>query len=346
MRLIFFTIFFVFHCFALGRKTSSAEFSIMTYNVENLFDSKHDASHDDETFLPRSEKRSPEHISKCKKLANFKFRKDCLYLDWNQKIIEAKMKNISEVILSKDRGQGPDILILAEVENINILNQLNQKYLQAAHYKTVELIEGDDVRGIDVAVLSRFPEADTPKLFSLGMVNSSTGEKLRTRGVLLVPLKISGNQTLSVFAVHMPSQGNPIESRLQGVQSLNQILESEKNAWIVGGDFNITKKEEKEEHLVSEKLAKHGSISHFIGCKECRGTHFYKNKWAFLDIFYFDSRLPSLGYTVLNDSIEVVNSLYYRGVEKRPWRFDPAKGQGASDHFPLYARLRWEKQRL
>ncbi len=344
MRLIFFSMVFALHCFGFGRKMSTVEFSIMTYNVENLFDSKHDINHDDETFLPRSEKRSPGHISKCKKIANFKFRKDCLYLDWNQKIIETKMKNISEVILSKDQGRGPDILILAEVENINILNQLNLKYLKAANYKTVELIEGNDVRGIDVAVLSRFPELEKAKLFSLGMVNTSTGERLRTRGVLRVPLKIGENQALSIFAVHMPSQGNPIESRLQGVQSLNQILESEKNAWIVGGDFNITQKEEKDEHLISEKLAQHGSISHFIGCIKCQGTHFYKNKWAFLDVFYFDSRLPGLGFSVLKDSIEVVNSLYHRGAEKKPWRFDPAKGQGASDHFPLYARLKWEKQ--
>ena len=306
MRLILFAMFFVFNCFGNGRNANSVEFSIMTYNVENLFDTKHDADHDDETFLPRSEKRSAEHIAKCKKLTNFKFRKDCLYLDWNQKVVESKMKNISEVILSVDHGRGPDILILAEVENINILTQLNQKYLKAAQYKTIELLEGNDPRGIDVAVLSRFPKAAAAKLFSLGMINSSTGEKLRTRGVLRVPLVIGKKQPLSIFAVHMPSQGNPIESRLQGVWSLNRILESEVNPWIVGGDFNITQKEEREEHLISEKLAQNGSISHFIGCRECKGTHFYKKKWAFLDIFYFDSHLLNRGYSVLKDSLTVV----------------------------------------
>ena len=36
----------------------------MTYNVENLFDTKHDEGKDDYTFLPLSFKRTSEEVKK------------------------------------------------------------------------------------------------------------------------------------------------------------------------------------------------------------------------------------------------------------------------------------------
>ena len=57
------------------------------------------------------------------------------------------MKNLSEVILYKS----PDILILQEVENIDVLEQLQKKYLLSSGYNHARLVEGKDKRGIDVA---------------------------------------------------------------------------------------------------------------------------------------------------------------------------------------------------
>ncbi len=329
MKLFFSLLLFAVTCFA------KSEFSIMSYNVENLFDTQHDAGKDDETYLPLTMKASKAFKAKCRLLSNFKFRKDCYQLNWDEKTLSRKMKNLSEVILSVDNGRGPDILILAEVENKSVLEKFNGEYLSAGKYKTIELIEAGDARGIDVAILSRFPKIEKARSLSLKLDGQP-----HTRGVLRVPLRISNSKTLSVFAAHLPSQGSPTSVRIQAVELLNNILKSEKIPWIVGGDFNITQKEEENGQLVSEKLAQHGVISHLVGCRRCAGTHFYKNKWSFLDILYFSTLLKNQGLQVMTDSIRVINDVHVNAAKVSPQRFDPVRGKGASDHFPIYARIR------
>lgn len=336
---------FVIHLSAQSfAKQVQNSFSVMTYNVENLFDAQDDADRDDETYLPLSEKQSAEHKKKCKRQSNFKFRKDCFQLDWNQSVIEAKMKNLSTVILSADDGRGPDVLILVEVENIRVLNQFNDKYLKSAGYKTVQLIEGEDKRGIDLAVLSRFDLAGSAELVPLNIEDEYTSKKKKTRGVLRVPLHLEKNLDLTIFAVHLPSQGSSTIMRSQGLKSLNAILKKETNPWIVGGDFNIIEKEDNEFHLIGNYLESIGDVAHKIGCTDCKGTHNYKNKWSFLDMLVFDHRLKKTGVTVDRASIKVVRHPQMMAKKDKPKRFVPDKGQGASDHFPLYSRLFVQKK--
>ncbi len=323
---IFISIIFLSH--DLFART---EFSLMTYNVENLFDDQHDAGKDDDTYLPLTEKQTKAHKDKCKRLSNFKFRKDCYKLDWNQTVIANKMKNISDVILSVEQGKGPDILVLAEVENRRVLDQLNEGFLKTAGYKTVQSIEGNDPRGIDVAVLSRYELVGKAELLSLELSRP-------TRGVLKVPLKING-QTLTVFAAHFPSQGSPTEVRKEALNHLSTILKNEKGPWVAGGDFNITKEENEEFHLIENYLQPLADVSHMIGCDGCKGTHNYKGKWSFLDLLLFDRRLKKFGMGVEAGSIKVVKLASMIGKKDKPKRFDPDKGQGASDHLPLYSRL-------
>lgn len=339
MKYIIFVLFFSIQSFA---KNSS--FSVMTYNVENLFDAQDDADHNDETYLPLSEKQSAEHKKKCKHQSNFKFRKDCYRLDWNRSVIETKMKNLANVILSVELDRGPDILILAEVENIRVLNQLNDGFLKSAGYKTVQLIEGEDVRGIDLAILSRFELAGKANLLPLDIKDEYAGKKKKTRGVLRVPLKINNNVNITVFAVHLPSQGSSTRVRSQGLKNLNAIMKKESNPWIVGGDFNIIEKEDKEFNLIETYLESLGEVAHKVGCHDCDGTHHYKGKWSFLDLLVFDRRLKSSGVVVDSDSIKVVKHPQMMDKKNRPKRFDPDKGQGASDHFPLYSRLFVQKK--
>ncbi|MBL7543988.1 MAG: endonuclease/exonuclease/phosphatase family protein [Bdellovibrionaceae bacterium] len=329
----FYLIFFcLLHVYFDGQ--SRTAISIMTYNVENLFDSKDDPDTDDETYLPRDRKNSPVHKAKCKKIKNFKFRKDCYQLDWNSKTVQRKLKNISHVILSVDQGKGPDILILAEVENRAILNQLNHDYLKSAGYKTIALVEGPDPRGIDVAILSRFPSASSEVLFPLDIVDPEHDRKIKTRGILKVSLRIMKDKTFSVFAVHLPSQASPTNVRIQALEQLNQLLKKESDPWIVGGDFNISREEDAYERLLDKYLSNNGGdLAHRTGCEGCQGTHFYKGKWSFLDMLYFSKK----GLSLEASSVDVV------GKGAKPKRFSPDKGQGTSDHFPLYARLKVEK---
>ena len=104
--------------------------SVMTFNVENLFDNKNDAYKTDETYLEFSKKQTPLHIKNCEKISTKRWRDDCLYIDWTDEVIEHKLNSIASVILSYG-SNGPDIIGLQEVENKRILKQLFKKLEEA-----------------------------------------------------------------------------------------------------------------------------------------------------------------------------------------------------------------------
>ena len=114
--IIFFFIIFSFP--VLGN-----EISLMTYNVENLFDNKDDIGKDDKAFLPASFKKSSYHKGHCKGIQVKKWRDECLYLDWSEEAKTKKILNITKVISSFE-GDGVDIIALQEVENIGVLLSL------------------------------------------------------------------------------------------------------------------------------------------------------------------------------------------------------------------------------
>jgi len=108
----------------------------MTYNVENLLDTTHDEGKDDYTFLPlKLKKTHPECLAACKKNQSPYREKECLETDWSDEILETKLTRLAESIGQINNGQGPDIQILEEVENLHVLNMLAD-HLPAAAYTT------------------------------------------------------------------------------------------------------------------------------------------------------------------------------------------------------------------
>ncbi|MCB0371098.1 MAG: hypothetical protein KDD45_17185, partial [Bdellovibrionales bacterium] len=68
-----FVWFAIFICsFSLAKKN---DFSVMTYNVENLFDNQHDIGKQDQTYLPISQKMNLYHQSDCQKIRSKYYRK-------------------------------------------------------------------------------------------------------------------------------------------------------------------------------------------------------------------------------------------------------------------------------
>ena len=72
--------------------------SIMTFNVENLFDNIDDEKKSDETYLPASLKKSEAHIAKCKRVRVRRWRDQCLHWDWNDAVVERKLNVIADSI--------------------------------------------------------------------------------------------------------------------------------------------------------------------------------------------------------------------------------------------------------
>lgn len=326
------------------------EISVMSFNVENLFDTVHDPDRNDFTYLPLlSKKSTPEFQKGCKENNDSAYRLgECLSTDWNELQLDAKLKNLTKVVLGVD-GNGPDVLMLIEVENENVLNIWNKKYLQAANYQTVVLIEGPDRRGIDVGFMSRYPLVGKPVLHPIPWKpeNEKDGKWMeQSRRILEVTVKAPNGDPMTFLVAHFPSQANPTYWRKQISEFMAKIMvEKGPNAMIVaGGDLNITAEEESKEHIFRDILSKGGAVSHFVGCKECPGTHNYRKSWSFLDAHIYSKALLADGsgsYQMLPNTIDVIR---YDDVHlkkgKYPKRWDYEKMEGVADHFPLYVRLK------
>ena len=204
------SLFFISGCVSNDHTSSPNALTVMTYNVENLFDNMDDPGKDDETYLPLSAKKTARHRAKCQQASRDYWVKQCLEVDWSDSKIKRKLGRLADVILQVKEGRGPDVLILQEVENLNILERLRLNHLQAAGYKKSILIEGPDKRGIDVAMLSRLPLKAEPKLHEvlLTKIDKKSGKELParpTRGILEARFELPDGKPLTVFGVHFPS---------------------------------------------------------------------------------------------------------------------------------------------
>lgn len=328
---------------------SGKRISIMAYNVENLFDTEHDEGKEDWTSLPLSFKQAnPELMQKeCAKMTTPHFQQECMSEDWSNEVLDIKMQRLADTILQVGNGRGPDILIVEEVENIRVLKQLNSKYLTAAGYQTVVLKEGEDERGIDVGILSRFPLAEPEQLHLIEFTPDASNpkwERPTTRGIMEAALKLPNGETLYVLGFHFPSQANPVQHRIDAVNTLIKIKNSKgPNALVVtAGDSNITAIEDQKVGLISKTLAAEFSVSSLVGCKDCKGTHFYKGEWNFLDLMMFSSRFSEADSNVslLPERITVPNQGRFQLTKNgTPARFDDKSSVGVSDHLPIYGEL-------
>lgn len=326
--------------------TASAKpISLMTYNVENLFDTQHDEGKRDFTYLPKKIKDASSKIKKyCKGLSNSYYRWTCLNLDWSEKVLDAKIHNIAKVIslYSKKKTDGPDILLLQEVENKKSLTLLAEKL----GYEHISLIEGPDSRGIDVAVLSQYPIIEE----TIHRLDLKPHSQRQTRPILDVKIKI-GSKVLNVFVNHWPSQGNDDKTRLVASKVLKKLaLNSKKDLVVAAGDFNTS------DNDVINGI-KTNILPHFVdvetkgrdsGQVPVAGTHWYKGKWESLDrIFVRKDHRQAIDYS----SFEIVyhpfmlkklkgasgkNNL---AIELVPNRFNAKSRTGFSDHLPVVINL-------
>lgn len=317
ISLLLFVLLYSFFCIgspALEPKAHD-EISIMSFNVENLFDTKKDLNRDDHAYLPLKNKKTVETQNFCKKLKK-NYKKECLELDWNEDTLTKKMQNLAHVILSPDQGKGPDILLLVEVENKPVLEKLNREYLKKSDYKTLVLIEGPDKRGIDVALLSRLPELEPAKLHKIPYKGRNPEEHSwmkRSRGILEARLQLPSGDALHVFVGHFPSQRNPTYWREQSVHFIKEKMKSlGSRMFILGGDLNITTEEEAKTGFFSQHLSSVGIVLHLHGCKNCLGTYNYKGAWSFLDTLIVSKNMSAdkgnAPYFINLESADVLNS--------------------------------------
>jgi hypothetical protein len=118
----------------------SFEFSVMTLNAQNLFDTIDDPGKDDKAFLPIEMKQSKEHKNSCNSITVNRWRMECFFQDWDEETKNAKLNNLLEVIVSYDTN-GADVIGLQEIENMaEIWKRALKSYYEQNDYISVDIL--------------------------------------------------------------------------------------------------------------------------------------------------------------------------------------------------------------
>jgi len=321
--------------------------TVMTFNVENLFDNTDDPGKDDRTYLPAAAKQNAAHRNACNEIPVDRWREQCLYWDWSDELIERKLGLVAGAILQVNDGRGPDIVALQEIENLAILERLRTDYLAAAGYREPVLIEGNDLRGIDVAFLTRLPVVGESRLHPIVFDNNFADRVADTRGILETTFRMPDGSLLTGFAVHFPAPFHPTDMRVAAYRQLNSLLDAlpADRPVFAAGDFNTTSSENREKDLLGRYVRERWSVAHELGCATpCPGTSYYARDatWSFLDMILWSParRGADATWRVRANSVRLANDAPgQRRSNGTPARFDAAGGDGVSDHWPLVMTL-------
>ncbi len=181
-------------CSANDRRTASV--TVMTFNLQNLFDNLDDPGKDDKAYLPIAAKQSASHIAACTEIKVDSWRQECLNLDWSDAAIDHKLSVLADTIRQVNNGAGADLIVVQEVENVSILDRLRTQELADLGYRAAIVVDGDDVRGIDVGMLSKLPLAEKPILHPLALPDFPQRQG-DTRGVLQATFVLPGGSQRS-----------------------------------------------------------------------------------------------------------------------------------------------------
>ena len=335
-------LLYVFFSIFILNSFSQKEFKIMSYNVENLFDTKHDSLYNDSEYLPDGLR------------------------GWNYARYKEKLSNIAKVIVAVGEWDPPVIVGLCEIENRNTLYDLIKNTgLQQLNYKFIHY-ESSDVRGVDVALLY-LPEMFEPINSHPIRIRFPNSEST-TRDILYACGKISNGDTLHIFVNHFPSRlGGELESedRRETVanflrNAVDSIFEMHANAAIIiMGDFNdypndnsmvkILKANTLPDNLNIIEPQKLYNLAYKIHTEGKIGSYRHENEWGMLDQIIVSGALldNSLKTRVLSNTFQVFAPNWLLEDDKnfgvRPFRtyIGMKFNGGFSDHLPIFVKVQY-----
>lgn len=323
-------------------------YGIGFYNLENLFDTCHDAGKNDYEFLPSGSYR------------------------WNGLKYSSKLHNMAQALSDMGtnvlKGVGCSVIGVSEVENDQVLSDLcDQPVLKARGFKFCH-VEGPDRRGVDCGLLynpALFKVLDV-KLYPY-IPTEKEGEGFRTRGFLAVSGVLAGEH-VAFIVCHLPSRFNGSYYREVGAEQAaavkNRILEKDKNCKVfVMGDMN----DDPTDKSIHEKLAGKPEISEVgkgdmynpwynILVKKGTGTLQYQGSWNLFDQILLSPNLLNKNEGKNFSSLKYVK----KEIQRMPYLFQTEgkyKGNmkrttaggvwlnGYSDHLPVVVYVAKESGR-
>lgn len=316
-----------------AQNTGQKVYSVAFYNLENLFDTIHDAGKNDYEFLPDGSYK------------------------WTAEKYASKLRNLSKVLgeLSRDVvPEGPAFIGVAEVENSRVLDDL-VKQPAISGYRYVHY-EGPDQRGVDCALLY------DPKQFSvtaseLVLSTPFKGDTTHlTRGFLIVDGRLAGER-VCVIVNHWPSLRADSPVRVHAARQVKALKDSlmredKRLKLIIMGDMNDDPMDESLRELGTRKYPKQVRKGELYNPwwetleDKGVGTLLYRGKWNLFDQILISRPLLKARKGLKYDHNEVFIRDYmiqqegkYKGAllrthGGRTWL------NGYSDHLPTIVYLR------
>lgn len=283
--------------------------TIISYNVENLFDNQHDSLKNDSAFLP-----------------------DGNY-HWTYHKYQTKLDQIAQVIVNIAGWESAPLVGLCEVENARCLRDLCYR-LRRYHYRYVHY-ESADERGIDVALL--YDSTKVQVLYSQPLFVDLNGDV--TRDILYVCAMVNKKDTLHTFMCHLPSQlggastseGKRFVAKSVIQHQVDSILSLQPHAYIVVmGDMNNNPQEDIQ--------GVNNMMMNWKGVGD--GTHKHQGTWSFLDQFYVSSALRTQASArIFSPEWLLEQDEKYLGYRPKRTFIGFRYHAGYSDHLPIVLRL-------
>ena len=267
MRQHYFLYILLITCVCTNPLMAQQRFTVLSYNIENAFDTIHDEGKNDYEYCADGERK------------------------WNQRRLFQKLNGVCKVIAAADEKHPIDLIGLCEVENDTVMQYLTRRTpLSNIGYRYLMTHSKDD-RGIDVALLY------SPFTFH-PVENQSikpAAQKQTTRDILHVAGTLTNGDTLDVYVIHLPSKrgGNEGQKLSMSIcQQLQAHTDSVRAArqhpnLLVMGDFNA--------ETNSQQLKLLTRSHHLIDrtAKLQPGTYKYQGEWSILDSKPASSPSPS-----------------------------------------------------
>lgn len=284
--------------------------TIVSYNVENLFDCEHDTLKNDSSFLPHG------------------------LHHWNYHHYQTKLNRIAQVIVNISGWESAALVGLCEVENKRCLRDLCYR-LRRFHYQYVHY-ESDDERGIDVALLY-----DSTKV---KILNSKTLcvplENDVTRDILYVKALIEDKDTLHAMVCHLPSQLGGSVTTSKKRQIAKQVIQNEINTILhVQPKANVVVMGDMNSEAIDDLQGMNNLMIDLE--KEGIGTHKYQGMWSCLDQFYVSSALKNTTRaSVFSPEWLLEEDTKYLDYQPKRTYVGYRYHDGYSDHLPVVLKIK------
>jgi endonuclease/exonuclease/phosphatase family metal-dependent hydrolase len=316
-------------------------FLVVSYNVENLFDTINSPNFDDDEFTPSGGKA------------------------WTYDRYEKKLNDLARVVMSIPGKELPGLIGLSEIENRKVLEDLaSQRGLRKGDYKIVHE-DGRDPRGIECALLYR-PDLFKYKSHEYVPIADPVDPEYIYRDILHVQGKGPDGSSLHIFVNHWKSRsGGELETERQRMFSaitlrkqMDLLMARESDFKVIlMGDFNDEPTNRSLTNGLSAlnkrrniQMGDYYNLFYDLHNIEGKGTYNYKGNWNMLDQMIVSYNLldQQKGLSTSYDGGKILKEEWMLYVSEKYGESLPSATYGGpeyfggpSDHLPLYVEFTW-----